>query len=376
MQRRSATTQKTKEAASKQMPTRRKQLRNPMSPRAKSNGLAKSLIGLVAGIILIAVILYVAFVHAPALPYPTTVKQVAEEGGLPAVPPQAASASSVDQPPELQQKETPVEAVPPVLAQQLDLSAASSVRPEQAALLEKETKAADVERRVEEHAEEQKPKHHGDAKPKALTQKVVILKTEQGDIHIALRKDLSPESVRYIRALFKSGKCDRCNIYRAENGILQGVMENKDIHLATVKGICPAGSETVQNDCPDWDASCGCHGPVMTKGMVAWAGGQLGPDFFIDSYDQPGVWWGTQHTVWGEIVDRASLDLVSHVRIFFPCACDMYCQTHLFVTSLDSQIINDLPNEVREGMTFLKKPLFFEMELSTEWRALSSAHVY
>lgn len=35
---------------------------------------------------------------------------------------------------------------------------------------------------------------------------------------------------------------------------------------------------------------------MMTKGMVAWAAGDTGPDFFIDNYKRKADWWGTQHT--------------------------------------------------------------------------------
>ena len=45
-----------------------------------------------------------------------------------------------------------------------------------------------------------------------------------------------------------------------------------------VKGKCPSGFEDVANDCPEWDKSCGCHGPVMQKGYVGWAAGATGPD--------------------------------------------------------------------------------------------------
>jgi hypothetical protein len=34
----------------------------------------------------------------------------------------------------------------------------------------------------------------------------------------------------------------------------------------------------------------------MTKGMVAWAAGESGPDFFMNNYKAKADWWGTQHT--------------------------------------------------------------------------------
>jgi cyclophilin family peptidyl-prolyl cis-trans isomerase len=51
----------------------------------------------------------------------------------------------------------------------------------------------------------------------------------------------------------------------------------------------------------------------MTKGMVGWAGGDAGPDFFIDSYAQPAKFWGQQHTVFGEIKDDASFAVIDKI---------------------------------------------------------------
>ena len=126
----------------------------------------------------------------------------------------------------------------------------------------------------------------------------LVLTTKHGKIKIVLRPDLSAGSVDYIHRLVDSKVCRRCNFYRAEKpGILQGVVANKDIGFNKELGPCPPGAESVKNDCPKWDENCGCHGPVMTRGMVAWAAGQAGgPDFFIDNYKSPGNWWGTQHT--------------------------------------------------------------------------------
>ena len=119
---------------------------------------------------------------------------------------------------------------------------------------------------------------------------------------IDYRSDLSPESVDYIHRLVKhvsqpGQPCRNCRLYRAEKpGILQGILRHPNVAPSTTLGSCPSGFDTVKNDCPKWDANCQCHGPVMTKGMVAWAAGKSGPDFFIDNYPSPAKWWGTQHT--------------------------------------------------------------------------------
>jgi len=143
----------------------------------------------------------------------------------------------------------------------------------------------------------------------------LVLATRLGDIRIVLRPDLSPESVEYITETVRTG-CQRCNLYRAERpGVLQGriVGAFTDAAQTVRKGPCPAGYETVPNHCPDYDASCGCHGPVMTRGLVAWAAGKTGPDFFVNDYVPTAHWWGTTHTCFGEIQDAASFAVVDEI---------------------------------------------------------------
>ncbi|KAG7358830.1 cyclophilin type peptidyl-prolyl cis-trans isomerase [Nitzschia inconspicua] len=144
----------------------------------------------------------------------------------------------------------------------------------------------------------------------------LVLTTEYGKVRIVLMPELSPESVEYIYKLVESGVCKRCNFYRSEKpGILQGVMANPKIPVNEKRGPCPEGLEgTVPNECPDWDKNCGCHGPVMTKGAVGWAGGDAGgPDFFIDHYKEPAEFWGTQHTNFGKIQDDESFAVIGRI---------------------------------------------------------------
>ena len=170
---------------------------------------------------------------------------------------------------------------------------------------------------------------------KSMTE-TLVLSTKVGDLRIDLRPDLSKESVEYIHSLM-GGQCQRCNFYRAEKtGILQGIMAHPNVSIVTVKGSCPAGSESVKNDCPKWDVQCACHGPVMTRGMVGWAAGETGPDFFINSYKRPANWWGTQHTVWGEIKDEESFQVLDQIYAL---------PTH------------------KQGLTLLNEPLHFEMNI-------------
>ena len=147
----------------------------------------------------------------------------------------------------------------------------------------------------------------------------ITLKTPHGSIRIALRPDLSAESVAYVRRVVNTKSCseDSCRLYRAEEpGILQGVLKSgADVQppLAPnrVFGTCPDEYKSDEQDCPPHDPGCGCHGPVMVHGMVGWAAGTSGgPDFFIDTYEKPAKHWGNQHTVWGFVDDQSSLDTI------------------------------------------------------------------
>lgn len=133
--------------------------------------------------------------------------------------------------------------------------------------------------------------------PKTLT-----LETSQGNIVIELRPNQALESVQYIKKLLDSPKpCKGCRFYRAEQrGILQGILHKEDVPANEVLGKCPDDVEETEK----------CHGPMMKKGMVGWAAGEGGPDFFIDNYDRLADWWGHDHTVWGEITDAESLKVV------------------------------------------------------------------
>ena len=183
-------------------------------------------------------------------------------------------------------------------------------------------------------------------------QTLVLTIKDTGTIRIVLRPDLSPESVHYIKQLVRvvlddddddnNNNCQHCNLYRAEKpGILQGILKstsnNNNNNSIIPKGPCPAGFETVPNDCPKWDKECGCHGPIMKRGMVAWAAGATGPDFFIDTYPREAKWWGTQHTNFGQIQDDESFRVIDSIY--------------------------ELPTRKQGGLTMLQTPLQFDVSL-------------
>lgn len=122
-----------------------------------------------------------------------------------------------------------------------------------------------------------------------------------GDVKIRLVADWSPESVGYVHDIAKNsgefGGCDRCHFYRAEKpGILQGMIVSNSLPKVDTKGDCPEEYADEKQNCPEHDPKCACHGPIMSKGMVGWAGGGTGPDFFINNYERPAKFWGNQHT--------------------------------------------------------------------------------
>ncbi|KAL7467980.1 hypothetical protein ACHAXS_008205 [Conticribra weissflogii] len=156
----------------------------------------------------------------------------------------------------------------------------------------------------------------------------IIIKTPYGNIKIHFTPEYSGiASIRYLLSTVQSSSCvkqkgclcERCKFYRAEpNLLLQGVIadtvpRNKEL------GPCPLSStereeyESKRRTCPEHDPNCGCHGPVMTKGMVGWAGGGGGPDFFVNTHEAPVQWWEMQHTVWGEVRDEESFGVVEKI---------------------------------------------------------------
>jgi hypothetical protein len=173
------------------------------------------------------------------------------------------------------------------------------------------------------------------------SKEVLVLKTKLGNIKIVLRPDLSKGSVDYIYEVMKAsapdGLCPGCRLYRAEKPtILQGVLR-EDVDANAVKGSCPAGFESVPNECPEWDEQCGCHGPIMTRGMVGWAAGSAGgPDFFIDNHPDPADWWGTQHTGAYHVADAGwrcfhNLDMIVRTR---SCPPVLILATYFYELSL------------------------------------------
>ena len=182
----------------------------------------------------------------------------------------------------------------------------------------------------------------GSSSSSSSSSSVVVLSTAHGDISVRFRPDLSPESVAYVREVAEKGKCAHCSLYRSEGtDILQGIAKTDGIRANTVLGPCPPGAEQGKEEgkekCPSHDPGCGCHGPVMTRGMVGWAGGGGGPDFFVDTFAEPAVFWRNWHTVWGTVEDEESLAVIGRIHA--------------------------LPKRDQGGMTMLEKDVPFTLSL-------------
>jgi hypothetical protein len=90
----------------------------------------------------------------------------------------------------------------------------------------------------------------------------------------------SQSSVDFVQ--YAASAVCRGELYRSEkNFLVQGRISCPpgSSHPKVVKGDCPAGIPPDKSRrCPSHDPNCGCHGPIMSKGMVGWAGGSAGPD--------------------------------------------------------------------------------------------------
>jgi cyclophilin family peptidyl-prolyl cis-trans isomerase len=154
-------------------------------------------------------------------------------------------------------------------------------------------------------------------------QLLILTISSYGQIHILLRPDLSQGSVRYIHDLVERG-CARCYFHRkvpslhANQGFVLGTLANHQVPLNTIPGNCPSNNnnntellllkdkdkDNKDPMCGVWNTKqCGCHGPILTKGMVGWVEGTVGgPDFFINTQSAPLENKGTKYTVFGQVV--------------------------------------------------------------------------
>ena len=126
-------------------------------------------------------------------------------------------------------------------------------------------------------------------------------------ITLRLLPENSAESVAFLREA--GGAACRGELYRSESFLVQGRIScgAGATRTKVVKAGCPAGVTPDRGRrCPSHDPHCGCHGPIMTRGMVGWAGGGGGPDFFVYTGRDPATHWAHDHTVFAVVEDEAS----------------------------------------------------------------------
>jgi len=180
----------------------------------------------------------------------------------------------------------------------------------------------------------------------------LIIHTHLGDIRIHFTPKLAGESsIKYIMDVVQavSGKrnnvCQKCIFYRVEKQqLLEGIIADESVPENKVLGPCPDPNYIPPKKCPNNGPDCGCHGPIMTKGMVAWShhtGNGGGPDFIINTNEKPVDYWGGHHTVWGEIRDDISLKVVESAE----------------------ELPIDVQRTIQTGMIMLEEEIEFSFEL-------------
>lgn len=153
------------------------------------------------------------------------------------------------------------------------------------------------------------------------------LKAGSGGKEHTLRLRLLPEHSAPSVEFMRFAATHQCGgeLYRSEKDFLvQGRINCGGSGAApprVVKGGCPAGVlPDGKRACPEHDPNCGCHGPIMSKGMVGWAGGSSGPDLFIYTASRscavggcPATHWSRDHTVFAEVADDATWAVIEEL---------------------------------------------------------------
>ena len=159
--------------------------------------------------------------------------------------------------------------------------------------------------------------------PPPSPEDVVALKLQAGGKQVTLRLRLLPQHSESSVAFMRHAATHSCagELNRSEKDFLvQGRIACPGGTAGVpkvVKGSCPPGVQVDRSRaCPSHDPQCGCHGPIMGKGMVGWAGGSAGPDLFIytaamDMARCPvggcqATHWSRDHTVFAEVADEAT----------------------------------------------------------------------
>lgn len=149
------------------------------------------------------------------------------------------------------------------------------------------------------------------------------LVTPAGDIRIRLREEACPRAAKFVLEVLRvAPSCSGCKFYRAEPvPRLWGSLDAPDSWnggrwgppYALMQGsLMPSKADEEGMKLParpDADEGKLAH-PIIRRGMIAWAGGKGGSDFFIALATHPE--WGHGHVVWAEVVAE-DMDVVDKV---------------------------------------------------------------
>ena len=131
--------------------------------------------------------------------------------------------------------------------------------------------------------------------------KFAVIKTEKGDMNLELFGDEAPQAVTNFATL-------------ANDGFYKGLNFHRVIPNFVIQGGCPYGTGTGG---PGWRIKCECvgqkHKHLRGTLSMAHAGRDTGgSQFFVCHSPQPHL--DGVHTVFGQIVDEASLAVLDSIR--------------------------------------------------------------
>ncbi|MBQ3674557.1 MAG: peptidylprolyl isomerase [Campylobacter sp.] len=131
--------------------------------------------------------------------------------------------------------------------------------------------------------------------------KFAVIKTEKGDMNLELFGDEAPQAVTNFATL-------------ANDGFYKGLNFHRVIPNFVIQGGCPYGTGTGG---PGWRIKCECvgqkHRHLRGTLSMAHAGRDTGgSQFFVCHSPQPHL--DGIHTVFGQIVDEASLAVLDSIR--------------------------------------------------------------
>ena len=153
----------------------------------------------------------------------------------------------------------------------------------------------------------------------------VVLHTDEGDVRIALREDLSPVASAYFRDFARRQQpCRGCEFHRAEAVPEPGAIDNyggPGPPYALVQGRLGVGA---RSNLPREGA------PLVERGFACVVAG--GPDFFVAT--RPHHEWGNGHTVFGEVSEEDMRVVDALTRL--PVVHQTWGQTH--VTALATNL--------------------------------------